>query len=111
MVAAAGAAPAAVAMGADDTPRFPGGLGAAPGVTSENWKVERVPGAAAVDPTADSVIVPPGAATAGVALKVTLGPGCMVTVVCAVLVCPRLSVTTSWKVTVPDSFGTVTGCI
>jgi hypothetical protein len=110
---AAGAAANVLAVGAAavEIPTFPGGAGTAPGVTSENWKVEIVPGAAAEDPAAESVIVLPGAATVGVAVNSMLGPGCMVTVVCAVLVCPRLSVMTSWKVTVPEVFGTVTGCI
>lgn len=68
-----------------------------------------VPGAVAAEPAPERVIAAPAATGFGVAASFALGAGWMVTVNVAGALCwPRLSVTTSENVTVPDVLGTVT---
>ena len=68
-----------------------------------------MPGETALDPAPESVMVPLGPTVAGVAASAAVGAAWMVTVwVTGALWVPRLSMTMSWKVTVPEVFATVT---
>jgi hypothetical protein len=81
------------------------------GGTTEYVYCAMVPGAVAVEALPVSVMTPPGPTVEGVAVKTATGMPWIVTVaVTGALCCPKLSVTTSWNVTVPEVFGTVTGC-
>jgi hypothetical protein len=97
-----------------DTVGDPGAAGvvAAPGgATTEYVYCAMVPGAVADEPLPVSVMTPPGPTVEGVAVKTATGMLWIVTVaVTGALCCPKLSVTTNWNVTVPEVFGTVTGC-
>lgn len=82
------------------------------GDSTENWYELMVPGETAADPAPDSVIVPLGPTVAGVAASTAVGAAWMVTVwVTGALWVPRLSMTMSWKVTVPEVFATVTAWV
>ena len=82
------------------------------GDSTENWYELMVPGETAVDPAAESVIAPLGPTVAGVAASTAVGAAWMVTVwVTGALWVPRLSMTMSWKVTVPEVFATVTAWV
>ena len=108
-VVAAGAEVAVVAAVASVAPVSE--MGVTVGNT-ENWNELMVPGDTAVEPAAESVIVPLGPTVAGVAASTAVGAAWMVTVwVTGALWVPRLSMTMSWKVTVPEVFVTVTAWV